>query len=175
MTSNEVADFSFGGIWGIIMLLIVAGLFSGGGFGFGNNNAVYGVGNDFLTRDIFSTNTSVLTSANDTQNLVNSAKYDIGSQIQQNRYDNALGVANINQNILLGNQNLAALLESCCCDIKTTVRNDGEQTRALITQNRMADLEKELANANVIISNQQQTQSILSSLGKYVPTSSTSA
>ena len=37
MNGNNT-DFGFGGIWGVIMLLIVAGLF-GNGFGFGGGNA----------------------------------------------------------------------------------------------------------------------------------------
>ena len=63
--NNAPVDYGFGeGIWGIIMLLIVAGLFSGNGFGWGGNHGNVAndtlLGEEFIKRDIFNTNTAVL-------------------------------------------------------------------------------------------------------------------
>lgn len=77
-------------------------------------------------------------------------------------------VKDASYNALLTAKDAQAQMSSCCCDIKTAIHNDGEATRALITQNRMAELEYQLNQANNAIANAVQTQNILNSLGRYV-------
>lgn len=152
---------------GLVGLLIIAGIF-GGGFGFGGNAAgIYE--NRFLERDVWNTNTNVLSSACSTQKEVLENKFALDRDILQNRYDNA-----IQTNVLQNQASVNALqgqakLDSCCCEIKSLIREDGEATRALITQNRIADLEKELNQAQTIIANTAQSQNILNSLGNFYP------
>lgn len=156
----------FGGGWsGIIGLLIIAGIFGGGMFGDNRN----GYANEFLQRDVFNTNTNVSAQGNRNQVETLNAKYDNAinvltqanltqKEVLENRYQTALGFAN-----------MQAMNDRCCCELKTAIHEEGEATRALITANRIADLEKELNQAQGIIANTAQTQNILNSLGNYYP------
>ena len=100
---------------------------------------------------------------------------NLKSDVLENRYANAIGNANTQRDILvqttqlenqLGMTSLQGLarLDSCCCDIKNAIREDGEQTRALITQNTIQDLRDRLAAAKDVISDREQTDNLLSRL-----------
>ncbi len=95
--------------------------------------------------------------------------------IQDSKYATALGIANTQRDILmqttqlenqLGMTSLQGLarLDSCCCDIKSAIKEDGEKTRALITQNTIQDLRDRLTAAKDVISDREQTDTILSRL-----------
>ena len=91
MNGNNT-DFGFGGIWGVIMLLIVAGLF-GNGFSLGGGNA-NGITEEFLdnrlmARDTFNVNTNLL-----------DTKYALGTEIINNRYQAQLGDCNLSKDIM---------------------------------------------------------------------------
>lgn len=144
---------------GIIGLLIIAGIFGyGGGFGLNGFNARNDISNEFMYNQM----------ANDIRangNAINTVDRDVlttscstSKDVLQNRYDNQLAFANSN-----------SMMQSCCCELKTAIHGEAEATRALITQNRIADLEKELSQAQGIIANTAQTQNILNSLGNYYP------
>ncbi|MEF9865282.1 MAG: hypothetical protein RSC96_04410 [Oscillospiraceae bacterium] len=96
----------------------------------------------------------VLTSSCDTQR-----------EVMENRYANALQFAN-----------MSAQQAACCCDLKTSIHAEGEQTRALIQAGTIQDLRDKLEQsqrenlANTLVSsNQVQTQTILSTLGQWYP------
>lgn len=156
-------DFMYGNSWFWIVIILLFG----GGFGMNRNN---NLDDEFIKRDIFNTNQNVSNTACATQKEVLENRYntqlglsDLGArqaqcccetkqEILQNRYDNSLGQ----------------------CDIKTTIHNEAEATRALITANQIQDLRDQLAQeqranlANTLVSsNQIQTQNIL---GALVPT-----
>lgn len=150
---------------GIIGLLVIAGVFGGGMFG---NN---GFENRFLERDIFNTNTSVLNSSNQTQKEILENKYSLDKSIMENRYQMALQTNTLQNQASVNALQNQSKMDSCCCELKSLIRADGEATRALITSNRIADLEKELSQAQGIIANTAQTQNILNSLGNYYPKS----
>lgn len=99
----------------------------------------------------------------------------VRSDILENRYASAIGDANTQRDILmqttqlenqLGMTSLQGLakLDSCCCDIKQAIREDGEATRALITQNTIQDLRDRLSAAKDLISDREQTDTLLSRL-----------
>lgn len=165
------------GIWGIIMLLIVAGIFTGGlGFGCGNRTGVTEeyVANQFTQRDIFNNNTNILTSANQTQKEVLENRYanqlascNNSKEILNNKYENALAIAQLQKDVLLGNQTMQAQMAQCCCDIKTAVHSEGEATRALINSLDKDRLMYELNQANTAVANAVQTQNILSTMGRW--------
>lgn len=120
------------GFWWVIVFLIVAGMFNGNGFGFGNNVANDGLLNEeFIKRDIFSTNQNVSSTGCQTQRDVLDTKYGLGTEVltnrynlgteimqnrfncsqnacntqkevMQSRYDNAIGQANLQKDMLLG-------------------------------------------------------------------------
>ena len=100
---------------------------------------------------------------------------NLKGDVLENRYASALGFANTQRDILmqttqlenqLGMTSLQGLarLDQCCCDIKSAIREDGEQTRALITQNIIQDLRDRLASAKDIISDREQTDTLLAKL-----------
>ena len=82
--NNAPVDYGFGeGIWGIIMLLIVAGLFSGNGFGWGGNRGNVAndtlLGEEFIKRDIFNTNQNVSATSCQTQRDVLENRFNCSS------------------------------------------------------------------------------------------------
>lgn len=64
---------------------------------------------------------------------------------------------------------IKSLYDNINGDIKSSILEDGEKTRALITSNRIADLQDQLDTARASVANFTQTQTILNSLGRYVP------
>ena len=88
--------------------------------------------------------------------------------VQQNNTNliNAIqGFNSVNQaiqnqtNVLSGQlQALGAQMNECCCSIKTQMLQD-----------RLADKDAQLVSANNIISNNMQSQYILSQMGRFVP------
>ena len=81
--------------------------------------------------------------------------------------DMLLGNAGIQKDMLLGNQAIQSKMAECCCDIKTAIHADGEATRALITENKIADLQYQLNQANTAVANAVQTRTILDTIGRY--------
>ena len=166
----------FGGIWGIIMLLIVAGLFGNGFGGFGGNGAVTEeyIANQFTQRDLYNNSTNILDSKyalgteilenrfNCSQNACSTQK-----EVLQNRYDNALAVAGLDKDILLGQQAILANQAQCCCELKTAIHNEGETTRALIQNNYIDGLRTALSDAKAEISNFNQSTALLNQLGRF--------
>lgn len=84
---------------GIIGLLVIAGVFGGGMWG---NNG-YNIENRFMERDIFNTNSNVLTSACSTQ-----------KEVLENRFSNAVQTTEL-QGLINANQLSAnAMMQNCC-------------------------------------------------------------
>lgn len=116
-------------------------------------------------------NSNVANGFYNTSNAICNLKGDV----LENRYASALGFSNTQRDILMQTTQLEnqlgitslqglARLDSCCCDIKQAIREDGEQTRALITQNTIQDLRDRLTAAKDVISDREQTDTILSRL-----------
>ena len=147
-----------GGYWLWIILIL---LFGGRGFGYGNGS------DEFIKRDIFNTNANVSAQGCATQ-----------KEVIESRYTTQLGL-----------QSLQASQDACCCatqmaidsvkaetykntcDIITAIHNDGEATRALINaqtmqelRDRLADRDRELMTANFQLSQQAQSNNIISTL-----------
>lgn len=171
--NNAPVDYGFGeGIWGIIMLLIVAGLFSGNGFGWGGNRGNVAndtlLGEEFIKRDIFNTNQNVSATSCQTQRDVLENRFNCSQnacatqkEILQNRYDTSLGLANVNKDILLGNQNLQAQLSNCCCDLKTAIHAEGEATRNMMQQDKIDQLREQVNASNLALFGQTLVNQIL--------------
>ena len=171
--NNTPVDYGFGeGIWGIIMLLIVAGLFSGNGFGWGGNRGNVAndtlLGEEFIKRDIFNTNQNVSATSCQTQRDVLENRFNCSQnacatqkEILQNRYDTSLGLANVNKDILLGNQNLQAQLSNCCCDLKTAIHAEGEATRNMMQQDKIDQLREQVNASNLALFGQTLVNQIL--------------
>lgn len=182
--------FGGDGIWAIVLLAL---LFNGGwGNGFGNNwggNNVATtdfVSSEFTQRDISQLSNTVTSQYGNLSTQLCNCCSDINSNISNGFYNTANNLCNLRSDVLLGNSNTQrdilmqttqlenqlgltslqglARLDSCCCDIKQAIREDGEATRALITQNTIQDLRDRLTAAKDVISDKEQTDTLLARL-----------
>lgn len=152
------------GIWGIIMLLIIAGLFSGNGFGWGNRGNTIAndtlLGEEFVKRDIFNTNQNVSNTACQTQ-----------KEVLENRFNCSQNACNTQKEILesryttqLGFQNTQADLASCCCDLKTAIHSEGEATRSMIQSDKIEQLRDQVYASNLALNNANLANQIVNSV-----------
>ena len=186
--------FGGDGIWAIVLLALLFNGGWGNGFGGGNNVATTDfVSSEFTQRDISQLATQLCNCCSDINSNISNGFADLSTNlcnvrsdiltgnmglqnaIQDSKYATALGISNTQRDILmqttqlenqLGMTSLQGLarLDSCCCDIKSAIKEDGEKTRALITQNTIQDLRDRLASAKDIISDREQTDTLLSRL-----------
>lgn len=154
----------FGGGWFWIIILL---FFCRGG-NWGDNQTL--TSEEFIKRDIFNTNQNVSNTACQTQRDILENRYtnqlcccETQKEILQSRYDNALQT-----------QTLAAQVAQCCCDLKTAIHAEGEETRGLIQANTIQDLrdrinerDRELQSAQFQISQVAQTSNIVDTLRPY--------
>lgn len=157
---NKDSD-GLGSVGWIILLFIFLLAISGNGFLGGNaGNAATqaeiqaGLYNQTVDRNLSDIRDSICSSNAQMLNATNGVSRDV----LENRFNTQLGF-----------QNLGSQMAACCCDIKSSILEDGEKTRALITSNRIADLQDQLDTARASVTNFTQTQTILNSLGRYVP------
>jgi hypothetical protein len=162
LTKNN--DGLFGdGIWGIIMLLIIAGLFSGNGFGWGNRGNLANdtlLGEEFVKRDIFNTNQNVSNTACQTQ-----------KEVLENRFNCSQNACNTQKEILesryttqLGFQNAQANLSNCCCDLKTAIHAEGEATRSMLQSDKIEQLRDQVYASNLALSNANLANTVINSV-----------
>ena len=186
--------FGGDGIWAIVLLALLFNNGGWGFGGNNNQVATTDfVSSEFTQRDISQLSNTVTSqygnlstqlcnccsdiNSNIANGFYNTANNicNLRSDVLENRYASALGFSNTQRDILmqttqlenqLGMTSLQGLarLDSCCCDIKNAIREDGEQTRALITQNTIQDLRDRLTAAKDVISDREQTDTILSKL-----------
>jgi len=165
-TMNETS--AFGGGWIAVIALIVVLMF-GGSFAGGGRQDVSTIVNDAINAQ--STQTGIrdvlLSSANnnyETAQLINSQTLAMMAQNNTNQISvlegyNAMTLANANAFAEL-RQQMAALgfqMQSCCCDIKTQM-----------LQYRLDDAERRNVVLDGQISNYNQTQTLLGTMGKWV-------
>ena len=162
LTKNN--DGLFGdGIWGIIMLLIIAGLFSGNGFGWGNRGNLTNdtlLGEEFVKRDIFNTNQNVSNTACQTQ-----------KEVLENRFNCSQNACNTQKEILesryttqLGFQNAQANLSNCCCDLKTIIHAEGEATRSMLQNDKIEQLRDQVYASNLALNNANLANTVINSV-----------
>ena len=173
---NRDEGFFGDGIWGIIMLLIIAGLFSGNGFGWGNrgNGTVANdslLGEEFIKRDIFNTNQNVSNTACQTQRDVLESRYatqlgltNLGANMQncccetqkevlQNRYDNALQT-----------QTLSAQMAQCCCDLRAEGLANTQKVIDLIQQDKIDQLRDQVYTTNLALNNANLANTVINAV-----------
>lgn len=170
-----MGDSTFSGGW-IFAFLIIAVIFGGGGFGFGNNNAamagfatmadVNSAINNQTTQNALGQ--IALSSANnnyETAQLISNQNMSMMNQQNSNLVNAIQGFNQISSSVQGGFANISAQIadlgykmENCCCSIKT-----------MMLENRLADVQAKLVsseNANAIFA---QNQYLLSQLGTYTP------
>lgn len=166
--------FGGDGIWAIVLLAL---LFNNGGWGgFGGNGwnnvaTTDYISSEFTQRDVNNGTTSVLTA-------LSNGFADQATNSCNLRSDVLLSASNTQRDILMQTTALEsqlattslqglARLDSCCCDIKNAIRDDGERTRALITENTIQDLRDRLTAAQEVISDQKTESNIVNALRPY--------
>ena len=162
----------FGSDW-LGAFLIIAILF-GGGLGFGGRGPAPNVATVTDVNTAIANQSTqaglqnvLLSSANnnyETARLVENQTMQLMNQNNTNLINaiqgfNQVGQQIMNQTNVLGSKldNLGYQMESCCCSIKT-----------LIKDNQIADLTNQLNNANNSAVNSAQSQYLLSQMGKWV-------
>lgn len=171
-----MGDSTFSGGW-IFAFLIIAVLFGGGGFGFGNNAnaAMAGFATMSDVNAAINNQTTqnalgqiALSSANnnyETAQLISNQNMSMMNQQNSNLVNAIQGFNQISSSVQGGFANVSAQIadlgykmENCCCSIKT-----------MMLENRLADVQAKLVsseNANAIFA---QNQYLLSQLGTYTP------
>ena len=187
---NNGGFFGGDGIWALVLLALLFGN-NGWGGGFGGNNwnnvaTTDFVSSEFTQRDISQLSNTVTNGFGNVSTQLCNCCSDINGNIANGFYNTATNLCNLRSDILMGNANTQrdillqttqlenqlgmtslqglARLDSCCCDIKQAIREDGEQTRALITQNTIQDLRDKLTQAKDVISDREQTDTLLARL-----------
>lgn len=161
-------DGMYGGWFWIIIILFA--FWGNNGWGNRNNGLETDIDTRFLERDIFNTNQNVSNTACQTQRDVLENRYTNQLCCCETQKDILLGNANLQKDILLGNQSLSSQMAQCCCDLKTAIHAEGEETRALITNNTIQDLRDRLSLANNAITSQTLANDIINGiLPKAVP------
>lgn len=169
MSASDVALLSRdGNMWGgeggaffwIFALLILAG----GGMGFGNNRSDVAtradVANQGLQNQLQQLSVETANNNYETALLINNQTNQMLQQNNTNLINAIQGFNSVNQNIAALSQQIGQLgyhMDQCCCEIKTQM-----------LQNRLDDANAALVAAQNTISNGNQSQYILSQLGRFV-------
>lgn len=117
------------------------------------------VRSDILTGNMGLQNSILSTSCNTQRDILTQT-----NELNTNLLTSTLGTQSQISNLALSQQ---AALDKCCCDIERLIRQDGDETRALITQNTIQDLRDKLAAANDVISDERTTNNVINSLRPY--------
>ena len=152
MRNND--GFEGNGFFWVFALLILMFGGNGGWFGNNNNNALSDQMNQGFTNQQLQN--IALSSANnnyETAQLINQQTNTLMQQNNTNLINAIQGFNNINISL----QNLMAKMDTCCCDIKTTM-----------LQNRYEDERAKVVSLQNDISNYNQSQYILGQMGRYV-------
>ena len=165
------------GIIILILFFLIFG-FNGNGFGFGNNGS--------LTRAELSqgfADNQVLNGIKDLRDGLCETNANLTNSINNSNIAMLNGFNNTNTTLLNGFNGIEKSInqlgyqnQQCCCEIKNAIHSEGETTRALIQQNliqtlrdKLADKDREITAAQLVIQNTGQTRNILDSLGNYYP------
>ena len=132
---NQNSGFGFGDSGFLWVILIFLFFLAFSGNGFG-------FGGNTNTGALPQVDRDVLTTSCNTQ-----------KEILESRYTTQMGF-----------QDMSSRLDSCCCKLASEIHSEGEQTRALITQNTIDDLRDRLNSARDELGNLRQTASLISAL-----------
>lgn len=154
--------------WIIIILFFAWG---NNGWGNNNNGLQENIDTRFLERDVFATNQNVSTTGCQTQRDVLETKYDLGTQVLENRYQNQLCCCDTQKEILqsrydtaLGNQAIQAQLAECCCNLRAEGLANTQKVLDKLCENEINQLRTDLQSAQLQISQLSQTSNITNAL-----------
>lgn len=156
------------GAWFWIIIILFA--FWGNGFN-RNNGLETDIDTRFLERDVFSTNQNVSTTGCQTQRDVLETKYDLGSQVLENRFNCSQNACNTQKEILqnrydnaLQTQTLSAQMAQCCCDLRAEGLANTQKVIDLIQQDKIDQLRDQVYTTNQALSNTNLANTIINSV-----------
>lgn len=169
-----MGDSTFSGGW-IFAFLIIAVLFGGGGFGFGNNAGYAGyatmadvnaaINNQSTQQALGAISLSSANNNYETAQLISNQNMSMMNQQNSNLVNAIQGFNQISSAVQGGFSNISAQIadlgykmESCCCGIKT-----------MMLENRLADVQAALVTSQTNNIVNAQSQYLLSQLGTYTP------
>lgn len=158
------------GAWFWIIIILFA-FWGNNGWGNRNNGLETDIDTRFLERDIFNTNQNVSTTGCQTQRDILETKYDLGTQVLENRFNCSQNACATQKEILqnrydnaLQTQTLSSEVASCCCDLKTAIHAEGEATRNMIQQDKIEQLRDQVFASNLALSNTNLANTVINAV-----------
>lgn len=143
------------GAWFWIIIILFA--FWGNGFN-RNNGLETDIDTRFLERDIFNTNQNVSTTGCQTQRDVLETKYDLGTQVLENRFNCSQNACSTQKEVLqnrydnaLQTQTLSAQMAECCCNLRADGLANTQKIIDLIQQDKIDQLREQVNNSNLAL------------------------
>lgn len=156
------------GSWIWIIVLLFA--FWGNGFN-RNNGLETDIDTRFLERDVFNTNQNVSTTGCQTQRDVLEAKYDLGSQLLENRFNCSQNACETQKEILqnrydnaLQTQTLSAQMAQCCCDLRAESLANTQKVIDLIQQDKIDQLRDQVYTTNQALNSANLANQIVNAI-----------
>lgn len=156
------------GAWFWIIIILFA--FWGNGFN-RNNGLETDIDTRFLERDVFSTNQNVSATGCQTQRDVLETKYDLGSQVLENRFNCSQNACNTQKEILqnrydnaLQTQTLSAQMAQCCCDLRAEGLANTQKVIDLIQQDKIDQLRDQVYTTNQALNSTNLANTIINSV-----------
>ncbi len=143
----------FGGgswIWIILIFLFIG---FGNGNGFGGNNQATAAADVAAAEAVYNKGFQAAEGLSRGIDTTYKTAFETQKEILQNRFDN-----------LLGQRDLLASQKECCCATQKLIIEENSKTRALITDNKIANLEREILSKDIQLSNQAQSSALLDRL-----------
>lgn len=161
--------YGFGdGAWFWIIIILFA--FWGNGFN-RNNGLETDIDTRFLERDIFNTNQNVSTTGCQTQRDVLETKYDLGTQVLENRFNCSQNACATQKEVLqnrydnaLQTQTLSAQMAQCCCDLRAEGLANTQKVIDLIQQDKIDQLREQVNTTNLALNNANLANTIINSV-----------
>ena len=166
---NNRDGYGYGdGAWFWIIIILFA--FWGNGFN-RNNGLETDIDTRFLERDVFNTNQNVSTTGCQTQRDVLESKYDLGTQILENRFNCSQNACATQKEVLqnrydnaLQTQTLSAQMAQCCCDLRAEGLANTQKVIDLIQQDKIDQLRDQVYTTNLALNNANLANQIVNSI-----------
>lgn len=166
---NNRDGYGFGdGAWFWIIIILFA--FWGNGFN-RNNGLETDIDTRFLERDIFNTNQNVSTTGCQTQRDILETKYDLGTQVLENRFNCSQNACATQKEILqnrydnaLQTQTLSAQMAECCCNLRAEGLANTQKVIDLIQQDKIDQLRDQVYTTNLALNNANLTNQIVNAI-----------
>ena len=157
------------GAWFWIIIILFA--FWGNGFGNRNNGLETDIDTRFLERDIFNTNQNVSTTGCQTQRDILESKYDLGTQVLENRFNCSQNACETQKEVLqnrydnaLQTQTLSAQMAQCCCDLRAESLANTQKVIDLIQQDKIEQLREQVNTTNLALNNANLANTVINAV-----------